>query len=211
MEKYSEKFICTIYLVRHGQTEWNEKQITQGQSESNISRIGIDQAKTAGELFKNIEFSAIYSSDLSMAYKTAGIIKLNRNLPVRKSKLLRGRSYGSFEGKHIDIYQNKFKARLTDIEILPEREYWSLKIAPDVETDEELATRVIKKIKSISVAHSNSNVLIVTHGGCIKCLLMKLGYMKRKLFSQGPLKHGGYIKLLTDGEKISVEEVGEDK
>ena len=55
MQKNKRDF-CTIYLVRHGQTEWNEKQITQGQSESSISKIGIKQAEKVGDQFKHIEY-----------------------------------------------------------------------------------------------------------------------------------------------------------
>jgi broad specificity phosphatase PhoE len=207
MQEENKRGICNIYLVRHGQTEWNEKRITQGQSESNISKIGIKQAEKVGEKLKNIEFSAIYSSDLSMAHRTAEIIKLNRKLIIRTSKLLRGRSYGSFEGKHIDVYKNTLRNKIEERETLPENEYASFRLAPFIETDEELITRVFKKLKKIVTMHLNGNVLIVTHGGNIKNLLIKIGNMKRKLLTEGSFKHGGYMKLLSDGKNFSIEEM----
>ena len=207
MEKENKRNFCTIYLVRHGRTEWNEKRITQGQSESNISRAGIEQAETTRERFKHIEFSAIYSSDLSMAHKTAKIIKLNRNLVVRKSKLLRGRSYGSFEGKHIDVYKKTLKNKLEERETVPENEYASFKLSPLIETDEELITRVMGKLKKIATMHLNKNVLIVTHGGPIKNFLIKIGYIDRKSFTEGSFKHGGYMKLVSDGKNFLIEEM----
>lgn len=207
MKKENKNRFCTIYLVRHGQTAWNEERINQGQSESNISKIGIKQAEKISEQFKNIDFCAIYSSDLSMAHRTAEIIKLNRDLEIQKSKLLRGRSYGSFEGKKIDVYKNSLKNKLVERKTLPENEFSSFRLASDIETDEEIITRVMEKLKKIATMHLNKNVLIVTHGGCIKNFLIKIGYIERKLFFEGSFKHGGYMKLLSDGKNFSVEEM----
>ncbi|MFA5783150.1 MAG: histidine phosphatase family protein [Bacteroidales bacterium] len=207
MKKENKGSFCTMYLVRHGQTEWNEKRITQGQSESPISKIGIRQAERVGEQFKHIEFCAIYASDLSMAHRTAEIIKLNRKLTIQKSQLLRGRSYGKFEGKHVNVYKNTVKSKLEERETLPENEYSSFRLAPFIETDEEIITRVIKKLKEIAAMHLNGNVLIVTHGGCIKNFLIKIGNMDRKSLSEGSFKHGGYMKLLSDGKNFFIKEI----
>ncbi len=207
MKKENKRGFCTIYLVRHGQTEWNEKRITQGQSESTISKIGIKQAEKISEQFKNIEFCAIYSSDLSMGYRTAEIIKINRKLTIQASKLLRGRSYGSFEGKPVDVYKNTLKNKLEERETLPENEYTSFRLAPEIETDEEIVIRVTNKLQKIATTHLNKNVLIVTHGGCIKNLLIQLGYMNRKSFSEGSFKHGNYLKLLSDGKNFIIKKV----
>ncbi|MBI2630816.1 histidine phosphatase family protein [Candidatus Nomurabacteria bacterium] len=54
---------CTLYLVRHGETEWNVKKITQGQSESTLTENGIRQAEETAEKLKDIKFDAIFSSD----------------------------------------------------------------------------------------------------------------------------------------------------
>ena len=207
MQKENKGVFCTMYLVRHGQTEWNEKRITQGQSESLISKIGIRQGEKIGEQFKHIEFHAVYSSDLSMAHRTAEIIKLDRALSIQTSKLLRGRSYGSFEGKKIDVYKNSLKNKLAERESLPENEYSSFKLAPDIETDAELLARVMEKLKEIATTNLNKNVLVVTHGGCIKNFLIKIGHTKRKLFIEGSFKHGGYMKLLSDGQNFFIEEM----
>ena len=207
MKKESKADFCTIYLVRHGQTVWNEERINQGQSESNISKIGIKQAEKVSKKFQHIDFCAIYSSDLSMAHRTAEIIKSNRELSVQKSKLLRGRSYGSFEGKKIDVYKYSLKNKLAERKNLPENEFSSFKLAPDIETDEELITRVMVKLKKIATTHLNKKVLVVTHGGPIKNFLIKIGYIERKLFLEGSFKHGGYMKLLSDGKNFSIEEM----
>jgi len=181
--------------------------LNQGHVHPRILNALIKQAEKVGEQFEHIDFRAIYSSDLSMAHKTAEIIKLNRDLVMQTSKLLRGRSYGSFEGKNVDVYKNTLKNKLAERETLLEKEYGSFRIAPDIETDEELITRVMEKLKKIATTHLNENVLIVTHGGCIKNFLIKIGYIERKSFIEGSFKHGGYMKLLSDGKNFSIEEM----
>ena len=87
MQEENKENYCTLYLVRHGETEWNVKKINQGQSESALTEVGIEQAKETGEKLKHIKFDAIFSSDLSRTQRTAEIIKLDRELVIKTSEL----------------------------------------------------------------------------------------------------------------------------
>jgi broad specificity phosphatase PhoE len=203
----NKKNFCTIYIVRHGQTEWNEKKITQGQSESSISSIGIGQAEKVAEKLRSIHASVIYSSDMSMAFRTAEILRLDRKIPIRASRLLRGRSYGIFEGKSIDVYKKTLKSKLEERENLPEVDYSSFKLAPSIETDKELVTRFINKLKKIASANLNKSVLIVTHGGCIKNFLIEIGGVERKFLFDGSFEHGGHMKLFSNGKVFYIKEI----
>ena len=205
MNEVNKDGFCTIYIARHGKTEWNLEKINQGQSESNISELGLKQAQEASHKLKDVNFSAIYSSDLSMAHRTAEIIKGNRDIDIQKSKSLRGRSYWTFEGKKIEVYKNFFKDKLAEREILPEKEYISFRLAPDIETDEDITIRFMGKLMEISINHPNESVLVVTHGGDIKNFLVKVGYIERKSFKEGSFIHGGYMKVISDGNNFSVE------
>lgn len=205
--KGSKKANSNIYIARHGQTEWNEKKITQGQSESNISSTGIKQVEMTAQELKNVDFSAVYSSDLSMAYQTATIIKLDRKLDIVKSKSLRGRFYGSFEGKPIEFYKNTLKDKLKERDMVPESEYAAFKLSPIIESDQEMMDRFMQQIKEIHQMHPTKNVLVVTHGGCIKNFLMEIKYVERKSFVEGSFRHGGYMKVSFDGKNFSVDEM----
>src|SRR3989339_1721811 len=137
MKTENEENYCTLYLVRHGETEWNVKKINQGQSESFLTEKGIEQAKETAERLKDIKFDAIFSSDLSRTQRTAEIIKLDRELIIQTSQLLRERAHGSFEGKHADVFKNTLKEKLEERESLSGDEYHSFRLAPDGETDEK--------------------------------------------------------------------------
>ena len=64
-----EKNYCTLYLVRHGESEWNVTHITQGQSNSSLTETGIQQAKDVANEFKDIHFDAIFLKSVTVNRK----------------------------------------------------------------------------------------------------------------------------------------------
>lgn len=211
MENQKENY-CTIYLVRHGETEWNVKHIIQGQSNSNLTENGKSQAQETAKEFENIKFDAIFSSDSFRAQNTAEIIKLDRELLIQTSELLRERNFGSFEGRPAKDFEDAFKEKLEKRLKLTEGENWVYKVSEDVESDEEVVSRFITKIREISVAYPNKTVLVVSHGGPIRMFLAKTGYLSKKDLPGGSFKNAGYVKVLSDGIDFFIEEVkGVDK
>lgn len=181
MNKLEEnKNLCTLYLVRHGETEWNVKGITQGQTNSSLTENGIQQAKDTAKALKDINFEAIFSSDLTRTQDTAEIIKLDREIIIQTSKLLRERSFGSFEGKHGNEWKETLKEKILEREKLSEEESWSFKLTDDIETDEEILNRFILQLREIAIAYPNKTVLVVSHGGPIRMFLVKIGYKTKK-------------------------------
>ena len=197
---------CTLYIVRHGETEWNVSGTTQGQTNSSLTQKGIQQAKDVADEFKNIKFDMIFSSDLTRAKRTAEIIKLDREIIVQTSKLLRERAYGSFEGKHGNVFREVLKDKLIERDNLPDKEGWAFRLAEDVETDEEMIMRFILQLREIAVAYPQKTVLVVSHGGPIRMFLVKIGYAKKKDLSGGTFKNGGYVKVLSDGVDFIVKD-----
>lgn len=201
------KNLCTLYLIRHGETEWNVKGITQGQTNSSLTDNGIQQAKTTAHELKDIKFDAIFSSDLTRTQDTAEIIKLDREIVIQTSKLLRERNFGSFEGRHGDEFREILKEKILEREKLSEEEDWSFRLAEDIETDEELVSRFLVQLREISVAYPNKTVLVVSHGGPIRTFLSKIGYKTKKELSSGTFKNGGYVKVLSDGVDFFIKDV----
>ncbi len=193
--------------MRHGETDWNKKDITQGQSESLLSDVGINQVKDTAQKLKSVKFDAIFSSDLLRAYQTAEIMSVDRLLRIYKSPLLRERSYGIFEGHPSSLFKDAFKDKLKEKEALLGDEYLSFQITPFIETDEKVVMRIENKLIKITEKFLNKCVLVVTHGGCIKNFLVKIGYTQGRPLLEGTFEHGGFVKIKTNGTNYKVEEI----
>ena len=64
-----------VYLIRHGETDWNSVRKLQGQTDIRLNDYGIELAKLTAEGLKDVDFDLIYSSPLIRAVETAEIIK----------------------------------------------------------------------------------------------------------------------------------------
>lgn len=192
---------CTLYIVRHGQTDWNITKTIQGQLDIPLNQTGEAQAHELKSKLKTIHFDAIYSSDLVRATRTAEILNLEHKLTLETTKALRERSFGTYEGKPM----GKDHAYLT--KLLQEYKSHPHIIESHVETNEQLLSRVIIFIRELSVAYGGKTVLLVSHGGLMRTLLIHLGFCTDKQFSPfGSIKNLAYIKLSSDGSEIEVEE-----
>lgn len=191
---------CTIYLTRHGETEWNEKRIVQGQTDIPLNKKGEIQAKELGEKFKGIKFEAVFSSDLIRAKRTAEIMVLERKLAVVTTKVLRERLFGRFEGKHLD----RMKKILGELLIVSKEKQKNL-VLNDVENDEEVVARLIPFLREVAVAYQGKNVLMVSHGGLMRAFLSHLAY-KIPEYSDKPMQNTGYLIIESDGVEFEIKE-----
>ncbi len=198
---------CTIYIVRHGETEWNTEGRLQGQKDSLLTVKGEKQAAQTAEKLKGVKFDAIFSSDLLRAKRTAEIIKLERQLEVNTTKALRERALGHHEGKLIKDYENDIKDLLEKYKRIPEAEKWHLKFANGYESDFDLAKRITTHLKEASLAYSGKTILNVTHGAAIKIFLLKIGYIKYRDIREVYVRNAAYVKLISDGIYFKVENV----
>ena len=99
--KVEESGVTTLFLVRHGETVDNVRQIMQGQTQGCLNERGRDQAAQVARRLAEESIDAIVASDLQRAIQTAEIIAVPHGLPVRTTPLLRERDWGSFTGRFI--------------------------------------------------------------------------------------------------------------
>ena len=155
-----------IYLIRHGETEWNRQNRLQGHSNINLSPEGYHQAITLADHPPFHHIDAIYSSDLSRAIETASIIAERFNLGVKLMPELRETNFGDWEGREISELiaesPQAFGKFFTD----PERCH-----PPHGETFLECQARVMIGIREIIANHDNQNVVAVSHGAAIRLIL----------------------------------------
>lgn len=203
------KNYCTLYIVRHGETDWNVERRLQGHSGLGLNEKGREQAKGSARFFKNFDFDAIYSSDLARALDTAQIIAAERELEIKLSKLLRERKFGPTEGlnrQEIDA-RNDLKEAVDKHLALPPKKRWHKKAFEDQESEHEAVTRVLIKLRAIAASHLGKNILVVSHGGVMIRLLVSLGYFSFDNFEEMRFKNTGYFKLHSDGVDFFVVEV----
>ena len=206
MDQPNEKEYCTLYIIRHGETEWNTKRLLQGHLDSPLTEAGVAQVSARAAELKDVHFDAIFSSDLPRAMRSAEIIKLDRDILVQASELLRERNHGSFGGMHLDEYKNNLKEKMLEKERLSSEKQWSFKIANDVESDGEVASRLLVQLREIALAYPRKNVAVVTHGGCMHIILIKLGYAQHTELVPLPINNAACIKILSDGVDFFVKE-----
>jgi len=189
---------CTIYITRHGETEWNTKKLIQGHKDSPLTQNGIDQARQTAKKLQKINFDEVFSSDLRRAHNTAKIITEERNLAIKTTKLLREKDFGKYSGKEYTIFQNELKNYLNEFESLPDEEKKKYKY-PTSESDEEVINRFIRFLREVAVGYPNKTVLVVTHAGLIGNLLIHLGMWKYSDQYKTKIDNAGYLKLISDG------------
>lgn len=198
---------CTLVLVRHGETEWNVLDIQQGWMDSPLTKDGIAQAHKLRDTLGDQHFDVLYSSDLLRAHRTAEILNIDRQLAIQTSHAIRERSAGAYEGRPKSDYNTDLRTLIEKRGELSEEEWRTFKITDDTESEEEFSQRFMRLLREISVAHPGKRVLVVTHGGSIRTLLIHLGYASRKKIPKGSFGNCGYVTLHCDGVDFFIHEV----
>lgn len=200
---------CTMYIVRHGLTDWNVLNKMQGHTDISLNSVGREQAKKVANKLKKINFEAVYSSDLSRAKETAEIIVAYRKLTIKLSKALRERHHGFFEGTTQEERKTKaeLKKLIDHFYGLPFEKQWINAPHKTVEPYAKVAQRFISELRAIGVAHIGKNVLVVSHGGSMRILLIHLGVLKHEDYYKVALQNTGYIKLRSDGVDFFIDKV----
>jgi probable phosphoglycerate mutase len=195
--------LTTMYLVRHGETDWNVQKKIQGQTDIPLNKTGELQAKELAGKFKDITLDLAFSSDLLRAERTAEIIALEHKLAVQTTNALRERNFGIYEGKPSDIFFTYLKV----IEAMSHEERFKHKIDESTENDEMFVSRIITFLRETAVANPGKNILMATHGGVLHVLLVHLGAISYKDSDMTRFKNGSYVRLRSDGVDMFVDEI----
>jgi broad specificity phosphatase PhoE len=155
--------VTRIFLVRHGETDWNLTRRLQGHSDRPLNETGREQARSLAAQLATEEIEAVYSSDLSRAEETARIIAEARGLDVTTLPELRERHFGSWEGLTDEEIHQRFPEEIAD------------GVLGDGESRGELDGRVLRALNRIADQHSESTVVVVSHGGPLRAVLRHCG------------------------------------
>ena len=180
-----------LFLIRHGETPHNRAKRYQGHRDTPLTEKGRKQAKVIALRLKSEPLNAIYSSDLKRAKYTAEAINNYHSLKINILPQLREIDFGDWEGKTYDEIQRKWRKLLDKWEKDPSK----IRL-PGGEHFPGLTERIRTLMKKILNDHPDQKVVIVTHGGPIRIILMDaLG-----------LKLNNWWKVITSNGGLSVIE-----
>jgi len=157
----------TLFLARHGETEWNRIGRWQGKTDIPLSDVGRAQALTLANNLRHHSITRIYASDLSRARETAEIVATTLGVArVSFDQRLRERGFGCFEGltreecaeRHAEAWQRY----LADRRDTPR----------DAEPQDVVVARVVAGLTAVAeLAEPSDHVLVVSHGAAIRSFI----------------------------------------
>ncbi|WP_243385520.1 histidine phosphatase family protein [Bacillus kexueae] len=200
--------MVTIYLTRHGQTEWNVEKRMQGWLDSPLTEEGKKAVEHLGERLKDVSFDAIYHSPSLRTDQTANILLNHLTIDrVEKDERLKEIHLGHWEAKTQaelkELYTDDFHA------FFNEPHHYEAKSG---EHFHDVQERVISFLNDLLNKHQEGNILVVTHGVWLKVLM---NYVKNEPLAQlweGPFQHGTSLSILKveDGQFIIEKEACTD-
>jgi len=165
-----------LVLVRHGQSEWNEKNLFTGWKDPKLTPRGVDEAIKAGKELKEAgySFDKMFTSDLFRAQDTGRIILEQMDIPsieVIKDVSLNERNYGDLAGLNKDEARKKWGEDQVHI--------WRRSFnvpPPGGESLKDTAERVLPYFKENIIPEliEGLNILVAAHGNSLRALVMEL-------------------------------------
>ena len=165
-----------LVLVRHGQSEWNEKNLFTGWRDPGLTQQGIGEAKAAGIALKagGISFDLAFTSNLQRAQKTLSLLLAEQgqtDLAVTRNEALNERDYGDLAGLNKDDAREKWGAEQVHI--------WRRsfdKPPPGGESLKDTAARVLPYYEAeiLTLIRAGKDILIAAHGNSLRALVMRL-------------------------------------
>ena len=187
-----------LILVRHGQSEWNSKNLFTGWKNPGLTELGVKEAKDAGKLIadKGIFFDLMYTSMLTRAQKTGDLILQEMRHPeitIIKNEALNERNYGSLAGLNKDDARKKWG----DDQVHIWRRSFDIS-PPDGESLKDTAKRVLPYFKSeiMPKVIEGSSILIAAHGNSLRSLIMELDSISSEEIVNLEIPTGAPIKYI---------------
>ncbi|MFN4319082.1 MAG: histidine phosphatase family protein [Aquificaceae bacterium] len=188
-----------LYLLRHAQSEYNEKGIFQGRLNSDLTPLGFVQARLSAQELLDKGIQVIYSSPKKRAYKTALTVADVLGLEVIVDERIREMSFGIYEGRNFWELMEKEGDMLRAWLCNPLKNP-----LPTQESMEEFRKRVESFLKDV-IQNPYENILIVAHGGTLHAIVcLSLGLGLENLWNIH-MDNTGFTLLVYKGERFELK------
>lgn len=193
-----------LVLVRHGESEWNRKNLFTGWRDPDITEKGVAEAHNAGKFLagKGLKFDVAYTSVLLRANRTLDIIlgELGQTgLLTHKDQALNERDYGELSG----LNKDDARKRWGEDQVLVWRRSYDI-APPGGESLKDTAARVLPyyKARIWPDYKAGKNVIVAAHGNSIRALIMYLEELSAKQILEREVATGAPIvyKLTENGQ-----------
>ena len=199
--------VLKLYIVRHGETQWNVEKRFQGQTDSDLTEKGKEKVGKTGEELKNILFDAVYTSELGRAVKSAEIIlskNINKKNKLQKLSELNEVYFGKWQGLSYDEIFEKYPEEANNY-------FYDMKkyCAKNIEAEElkDALDRFLKGMDKIVKNHKTGNILVVTHGTVLEMFINYVINKDTKDINERKLIGNGKYRIFTykNGEFLTTD------
>jgi 2,3-bisphosphoglycerate-dependent phosphoglycerate mutase len=194
--------MLTLYLVRHGQTLFNSRDLVQGWVDSPLTTLGWRQARAVADHLADRPLTAVYASTSERAADTAQeIARRHEGLAVNLRKGFKEMYFGDLEARpNAEFFELVDDPRAFFADVMVGRG----EAVAGGEPPAEYRTRVDAAVADLLADHDDGEVVLVSHGLTINMILTAAGW-----HSPGPLENCSVSTLrMTDGRSWSIESVG---
>lgn len=188
-----------FYLIRHGETEWNQKGIYQGWTDIPLSEMGKKQADLLGKRFRKIPLDAIYVSPLQRAIQTAEAVAKNTSVPLVTDEHFKEINFGEWEGSSVPQLAEKYGKPFQDFFDSP----FDFPF-PGEGSFEKVRKRSVEGLMELAKRHPGEKVAVVSHGGLLRVLVMSLMGMDNSFYRKTWLSNTSItiIDVFDTGERL---------
>lgn len=162
-----------LYLIRHGETDWNIVKRLQGATDIPLNANGEELARATCEGMKDIRFDMVFTSPLQRAYRTAELVRGDRNVPLIVDERIREICFGDYEGlvskfEGYSIPDPDFKFFFTKTDCY--------KTPPNGEPIASLLERTNDFLEELKARDDlqDKTVLVSSHGAAVRALLSNI-------------------------------------
>lgn len=188
--------MSTLYLARHGETDWNRERRWQGATDVPLNDEGRAQARALAERLRDLGIGRVHGSDLARARETAEIVAAALAAPlIAVSARFRERGFGVFEGRTREECEQRWpdawRAYVEDFRNTPE----------GAEPAHAVVARMLEGVHDVVDAAAGEAALIVTHGASMRMLLATVGGGMRP-----PIHNGAVFRLEIEARSVTAVE-----
>jgi phosphoserine phosphatase len=185
-----------LFLIRHGETEWNATDVFRGRADIPLNENGTKQAKLLGEYLKHERIDVIYAGPLQRAVKTAEAVAVPHKLEVNKVDNLNDIDCGEWEGLSVAEVEDRYGDVYQDWLDTPEQVR-----LPGGESLEDVRGRALPFVQDAITRVGEGKIALVSHRAVLKVLTAALLTLDNSAFWNFKIDNGSVTRFHFDGNK----------